>query len=313
MRALRYHAYGGIDQLRLEDAEAPQRRGAQLCVAVVRAALNPKDALFRKGRFRRLSGRRFPKIPGADFAGRVLEDPSGRYAPGTRVFGALDEWRFLRGTLAEVVVVAPRELARLPEEVSFDDGAAVALAGLTALQALRDLGQISPGQRVLIHGASGGVGIFAVQIARRLGAEVVTITSAANLDLVRSLGATEALAYDRGETPSAPLDLVFDVYGTLPRHKAAAWLSPGGAWVGTVPSARALWRDALSRLLPLKERLVVVRSSTEDLEILASWLATRELRTVVDRTLPLASFREAFERLESRRTRGKIVIEVSPN
>ncbi len=320
MRALRYHEYGGIDQLRLEDAEAPQRSRilhaadrASVLVEVVRAALNPKDALFRKGRFRRLSGRRFPKIPGADFAGRVLEDPSGRYAPGTRVFGALDEWRFLRGTLASEVLVAPHELARLPDGVSFDDGAAVALAGLTALQALRDLARLSPGQRVLIHGASGGVGVYAIQIARRLGAEVTTITSAVNRDLARTLGATEALAYDLGEKPAAPFHAVFDVYGTLPRSKAAPWILPGGAWVGTVPSPRALWRDALSRVLPLRERLVVVRSRTADLEILGGWLAQGELVTVVDRRLPLTSFREAFERLESKRTRGKIVIEVSPS
>lgn len=127
------------------------------------------------------------------------------------------------------------------------------------------------------------------------------------------MGATEALAYDLGEQPAAPFHAVFDVYGTLPRSKAAPWIVPGGAWVGTVPSPRALWRDALSRVLPLRERLVVVRSRTADLEILGDWLARGELVTVVDRRLPLASFREAFERLESKRTRGKIVIEVSPN
>ncbi|MFO0728535.1 MAG: NAD(P)-dependent alcohol dehydrogenase [Myxococcota bacterium] len=310
MRALRYHRYGGIDVLQLEDAPPPPLGSGQIRVQVQAVALNPKDALFRKGRFRRLSGGRFPKTPGLDFAGQVLEDPSGRLPRGARVFGAIDEWRFLRGTFAEELVVAPRELAILPPSVSTSAGAATGLAGLTALQALRDLGRVGAGTRVLINGASGGVGTFAIQIGVQLGAVVDTISSAANTALARSLGAAAAFAYDRQEHPTERYDLVFDVYGNLPAAKARPWIGPRGVWVGTVPNARTIVADLASRLLPLRQRLVVVRSSRRDLETLAGWLASGRLRAVIDRELPFADFREAFGRLESRRTQGKIILRV---
>src|SRR4051812_9415114 len=135
MRAIEYDAYGGIDRLVLREAEEGRlRRGARVRVAW--AALNPKDALVRKGKFRRLSGTRFPKRCGLDFAGEIADPGTTSFAKGDRVFGMLGEWKCSRGTLAEYVDVRENELARLPESVAFEDGAAVALAGLTAFQAL---------------------------------------------------------------------------------------------------------------------------------------------------------------------------------
>ncbi len=310
MRALRYHAYGGIEQLALEQIPPPAPRGERVRVRVLRAALNPKDALFRKGRFRALSGRSFPKTPGLDFAGEVLDDPSGAHPTGTRVFGALDEWRCTRGTLADEVLVRGHELARLPDRVSFDDGAATALAGLTALQALRDLARIEPGQRVLVNGASGGVGTFAIQIARRYGAHVTTISSAANRAFCINLGADRALGYDLPSEPGAPFDVVFDVFGNLPAAKARPRLTPRGLWIGTVPTARGMALDLLSRALPLRERVVIVSPNTPDLDTLAGWLVDGTLRAEIDVRAPLAAFGEAFGRLESKRTRGKIVLAI---
>src|SRR5262245_62267448 len=191
MRALQYDAYGPVERLALRDAPSPRPAAGPL-VRVTVAALNPKDALVRKGKFKMLSGRRFPKYCGVDFAGMV-EAPYGDLRGGDAVFGGLSEWRFARGTLAELVAPRAAEVARIPAGVAEADAAAVALVGLTALQALRDVARVGRGASVLINGASGGVGTVAVQIARILGARVTTVSSAATAALCRSLGAAETL------------------------------------------------------------------------------------------------------------------------
>lgn len=314
MRAVRYHAYGGIERLALEDAPRPEAGRRQARVRVVRAALNPKDALFRKGRFRALSGGAFPKTPGLDFAGLVLDDPTGRHPAGARVFGVLDEWRCTRGTLAEEVVVSPRELARLPTRVSFDEAAAAPLVGLTALQALRDVARLEPGQRLLVNGASGGLGTMAIQVGRRLGAHVTTISSAKNREFCTDLGADEALAYDLPapeRRAHAPFDVVLDAFGNLPLAEARGQLGARGVWVGAIPSPRLLLRDLATRGAAIEERLVIVRPRASDLDTLASWLVDGSIRAVIDRTYALADVAEAFAHLESKRARGKLVVVVS--
>jgi NADPH:quinone reductase-like Zn-dependent oxidoreductase len=195
MRALQYDAYGPVERLTLRDTPSPRPAAGPL-VRVTVAALNPKDALVRKGKFKVLSGRRFPKHCGVDFAG-VVEAPYGDLRADDAVFGALSEWRFARGTLAEFVAPRAAEMARIPVGVAEADAAAVALVGLTALQALRDVARAGRGTSVLINGASGGVGTVAVQIARILGARVTTVSSAATAALCRSLGADETLDYPR--------------------------------------------------------------------------------------------------------------------
>lgn len=310
MRALFYRGYGGIDRLELGELPAP-RSGRGPLVRVEVAALNPKDALFRKGKFRPLSGRRFPKQCGLDFAGTVEQAGAG-LAAGERVFGALQEWTFRRGTLAELVAPGPEEVAPLPRGVDAAHAASLALVGLTALQALRDVARTQAGAHVLINGASGGLGTAAIQIARLLGASVTTVSSAATAELVRSLGAQEALDY--GALPEAlgsgRFDVVFDVFGNLQFASARRALRPRGVFVSTVPSVGRLLRDVSSRIAAHKERLVVVRPRRRDLEQLGAWLAGGGLRGVVDARFPLAEYAAAFARLESKHAHGKIVIDV---
>ena len=292
----------------------PAAPGArQVQVRVFRAALNPKDALFRKGRFRLFSGARFPKSCGLDFAGEIAASNLPGLRVGDRVFGALNEWRFARGTLAEHVVIGEDEVSALPEGVSFDEGAAVALAGLTALQALRDVARISAGAEVLINGASGGVGTVAIQIARLLGARVTSVSSATNLKLCADLGAELTLDYESGDFLESRrrYDCVFDVFGNLAFARARPALKNRGVFVSTVPSLFRAVRDLVSRLSSRSERLVVVKSKRMDLEQLAVWLARGELRAVIDSRYKLEDAADAFRRLESKRTRGKLVIEIA--
>jgi NADPH:quinone reductase-like Zn-dependent oxidoreductase len=277
-------------------------------VAVHAAALNPKDAFVRKGRFRFLSGSTFPKRLGLDYAGTVLESGVPSLKPGQRVFGMLDQWSFLRGTLADEVVVTPEECAALPDGVKLEDAAAVALTGSTALQALRDVAKVSAGARVLIHGASGGVGTAAVQVAKRLGLHVTAAAGASNLALCKELGADEVV--DRTGALGGPYDCVFDVFGSLPLPKAQPLLARAGVFVSTVPTPMRVLKKVLRAVLPVRERLIEVHARTADLEQLAQWLAAGTLRAVIDRRFPLEQFADAFTALESKRTRGKISISV---
>jgi NADPH:quinone reductase-like Zn-dependent oxidoreductase len=313
MRAVFYDAYGPIERLQLGSLQPPRPRNGELLVRVTRAALNPKDALFRKGRFRMISGSTFPKQCGLDFTGVVAESRSGHFRAEQRVFGMLDEWKFRRGTLAELVVCRENEAAVLPEPVPDEAGAAAALAGSTAIQALRDIGRLEPGARVLIHGASGGVGTFAIQVARLLGGEVHTTSSPRNFELCRELGASQTWDYATSAlADSQPrFDVIFDVFGDLPFARVRPWLASPGMVIGTVPGPRRFVRDLLTRFAGAQERLIVVRPRRADLEQLASWLAQGRLRTVIDSRFPLARFQDAFRVLESKRARGKIVIEVS--
>ena len=251
MKAVVYSAYGPVENLAIADVAAPTPRDGEVLVQVHRAALNPKDAIFRRGRFAWLSGRSFPKRSGLDFAGRIRATRSPHFAVGDRVFGALNEWRCERGTLAEEVCASEEEACHIPETVSDDDAAAVALVGLTALQALHDVAQIRSGQRVWIHGASGGVGTVAIQVARALGAgTVITTSSAANLDACRKLGADQALDY-RAEPVRAlrgSVDIVFDAFGNLRFAEIASVFASEGVVVSTVPTMK---RAALHVVLTL--------------------------------------------------------------
>lgn len=310
MRALQYDGYGGIDRLQLRQVPDLRPRGALVRVSV--AALNPKDALFRKGKFKAISGRRFPKGCGVDFAGR-LEADTGELRAGELVFGALHEWTFSRGSLAQLVAPAPEELARVPEGVDPAHAASLALVGLTALQAFRDVARMKAGAQVLINGASGGVGTASVQIARLLGAEVTTVSSEGTHALCRELGAHQTAAYAQLEPleRSGRFDVVFDVFGNLRFTKARGALKPRGVFVSTVPSGARVVRDLLTRWSKQQERLVVVRPRRADLDQLAGWLATKELRAVIDSQFALEDYAAAFARLESRKAHGKILITVA--
>ena len=313
MRALRYHRYGPASVLALEDAPAPLCPRGGVLVSVESAALNPKDVVVRSGRFVPFSGWRFPKTAGLDFAGRVVASRTPAFTEGQRVFGFLNTLTARRGTLAELVACAATEVAPLPESVRADDAAAVALAGLTALQALRDDAGLRPDQRILIHGASGGVGTLAVQIGRLLGARVETVTSAANVPLCAELGAHATWTYpEHAWRGAGPYDVIFDVFGTLNFAQSRAALTPRGRFVSTLPTIGRLARDLASRWAHQQARVVVVRPRRADFDTLSAWLSSGDLRAVIDSVFDLTDFGAAFARLESKRTRGKIVVRVAP-
>jgi NADPH:quinone reductase-like Zn-dependent oxidoreductase len=318
MKVVEYDRYGDPSVLIVRERPAPVARPGRVVVRVRAAALNPKDVLTRTGKLRLFAGGRFPKRVGYDWAGEIAELGRGvtGLAVGDAVFGMIQAWT--AGACGEQVEVLPEQLTRKPAGLDWEHAAALPLASLTALQALRDLGELVPGQRVLIHGASGGVGVHAIQIAKALGAHVTTLTSASAIDLVRSLGADETI--DRATWTAAPpatladpFDVVFDVFGNRTFADVRPLLTARGTFVSTVPSlhvVRSRLRTAFTRP---RARLVVVRSRRTDLEWLAALVERGGLRAVIDRVLPLADIAEAQRYLSTRRARGKVVIRVTPS
>ena len=312
MKAAYYNRFGSVDVLNVGDLPAPWPARGEVLVRVAAAALNPKDVLVRKGKFKLISGRRFPRVPGYDFAGSVEQLGAGvsGVAPGEEVYGMVNAWS--GGTCAELVALPAGELAPRPLSLSMEEAAATPLAALTALQALRDLLDVRPGDRVAINGASGGVGLFAVQIASLLGGRVVAICSARNECLVREVGACEVIPYDVPDPPASDwqFDAYFDVFGNRPYSRVRQDMSHPQRHVTTVPSGGAILRDITSRLLGRSVRFVAVKSNRPDLEQLTRWIDAGELRPVVDRICPLEDSIEAHAHLETRRARGKVVLTI---
>jgi NADPH:quinone reductase-like Zn-dependent oxidoreductase len=313
MRVVEYDAFGDESVLRLRDGPTPSAGAGELLVRVRAAALNPKDVFTRSGRLRTFSGTRFPKRLGYDWAGEVAALGPGvtGFAPGQAVYGMIQRWA--GGAVAEYAAVKVDELAPKPARLSFVEAAAVPLAGLTALQALRDEARLQPGQRVLINGASGGVGTFAVQIARALGARVVAVASAGNRGLVEQLGAHEVVDYARVDPCAVqpPVDVFFDVFGNQPFARARRALTPDGTWVSTVIRAHV----ALAHLRTLfftaqRARLVLVRARRADLEVLSRWADEGALRPVLEAVLPMEEIATGMRQLSTKHTRGKVVLSV---
>ena len=312
MRALRFHRYGGPDVLRWEHVSDPSPGRGQISVRVHAAGLNPKDILTRKGKMRLVSPG-LPHLGGQDLAGVVHAVGKGVRAPrvGESVFGMIGG--FGAGACAEFAVLDADEVALMPRTATMIEAAALPLAGLTALQALRDILRVQPGETVALNGASGGVGVYAIQIAKLLGAHVVAVSSSRNAAFVTELGADESLPYD--EMPlverDRTFDCVFDIFGTAPYEQASRLLGPGGRHVSTLPRPRIILRSLLSRVRPdLEARLVLVDSRARDLARLAQWIDEGSLRAVVDRVWPIGEAAAAHAYLETKRARGKVVLEV---
>jgi NADPH:quinone reductase-like Zn-dependent oxidoreductase len=313
MRAVLYDRYGSADELAVREVPTPEPPKGCVRVKVHAAALNPKDSFVRKGRFKALAGGLFPKGLGYDFAG-VVDAIGAGVAPswlGASVLGMKNG--FAGSTAADYAIVPLDEFARKPEGLSFEEAAAVPLVGLTALQALRDEGGVKAGSRVLVHGASGGVGVHAIQIARELGAHVTTTSSARNREHCRHLGSHETLDYavDGGLSVAGRYDCVFDVFGNLSFTLVRRALAPGGTYVTTVPGPAVVRDRVVSWASSKRARLVVVRSNRADLEVLVDYMNRHRLRPIVDRMFPLGEAAAAQRYIETKRARGKVVLRVA--
>jgi NADPH:quinone reductase-like Zn-dependent oxidoreductase len=313
VKAVEYDRYGAASVLVLRDVQRPVARRGEVLVRVRAASLNPKDVLIRSGKFRMISGSRFPKRVGFDWAGEIAAVGPG--VDGVRIgaayYGFLDGYQ--GGACAEYLVARLGESAPMPSRLDFLEAAAVPLAASTALQALRDVAHVQRGTRLLVHGASGGVGVFAIQIAKHvLGAHVTTTSGEANLALCRRLGADVALDY-RSADPLAGgerFDVVFDVFGNRRFAEARPVLDRRGVYVKTVPKARDFLDIARTLVTFPRARLIVVRPRARDLAFVGQCVDEGTVVPVVDKAYPLDRIAEAQQHVETKHTRGKVVVRV---
>jgi NADPH:quinone reductase-like Zn-dependent oxidoreductase len=261
----------------------------------------------------RSEAKSFGLVPGYDLAGVVeaLGSEARGLAVGDRVWGMAPGWS--AGTAAELCVLPASCLAVRPTSLSAVEAASIPLAGLTALQALRDLGRVRHRSKVAIHGAAGGVGTLAVQLAKAMGATVHASASPRNHALLERLGADRVVDYRTTTLHQLepPYDCLFDVFGNQRFEAVRTGLDAFGTHVGTVPSARAVALDLLGRSTVPAFRLVVVRSNRDDLMRLGRLVDEGRLQAVIDRVLPLAAIREAHAHVETKRSVGKVVLDLT--
>jgi len=311
MRAVVIDRYGGPEVLRLATVPRPVPTRGQVLVRTRFIGVNPKDVIVRKGKFQIATGKKFPLIVGHDIAGEVVEVELGAdLAKGDQVYGMIND--FAGRAYAEYAAVDCQQLAKAPASIELAVAAAVPLAAQTALQALRDDADLKAGQTALINGASGGVGVFAIQIAKILGAHVTAVCSHRNVDLVTELGADEVIDYTQTELVDLDeqFDVIFDVFGNYRFEQLKKLLSARGTYVNTIPSARIFKDVARSFVRRKRAKLVIVKSRRDQLDWLRQQIDAGRLRVVVDRSFPLADVAEAHRYMETKRARGKVVLAV---
>jgi len=309
MKAIRFHHYGGPDLLVLDDVPAPNLCAGEVLVRIQAAGVNPADYKFRAGWFKDFVNLTLPFIPGADFSGTVERVGPGvqGFKPGDEVFGMRDVQ--VGGSYAQYIAVRSDAIALKPRRLSHTQAAGVPLAALTAWSALFDHAELKRGQRVLIHAASGGVGVFAVQLAKLAGTEVIATTSTDNVELVRSLGADQVIDYRIADFASTvkDIDIVLDTLGGETQVKSMEVLRTDGLIVTLQPPGI---EAMLAKQMKVRRALVEVAANGKRIAKLASLLDDGVLTPIIDQVLPLAQAGQAHVRSESGRARGKIVLTV---
>jgi NADPH:quinone reductase-like Zn-dependent oxidoreductase len=305
MKAIRIHEYGDAGTLKLEEIPRLSIADDQLLVRVRDAGVNPIDWKIRQGYMKQVMPAQFPLTIGQDFAGEVAERGKAvdSFTVGDRVFG------FAEGTYAEYAAAPVSTVARIPDSIDFATAAALPTAGSTALQIVRDVAQAKPGLTILIHGAAGGVGSFASQIAKQLGARVIGTASGADIDYLKSLRVDEVIDYkkERFEEKVGKVDVVVDLVGgeTLARSYKA--VKQGGLLVTTVQPID----ETAARQAGIRAVMVIMRRNSADLAELARLVAEGAVKPRVGDTMNLSDAKQAQQLSETGKTQGKVILKVA--
>jgi NADPH:quinone reductase-like Zn-dependent oxidoreductase len=312
MKAVVFNTYGGNDVLEVQEVIWPAIKPDEVLIRVHAAGVNPVDWKVREGQAKILTGSRFPKVLGIECSGEIAE--MGSLVKKFRAGDAVIANAGMRlGAYAEYVTVRERTVFPKPEMVTFENAATLPIAGLTALQAIRDKGRTTPGKQVLINGASGGVGTFAVQISKILGAEVTAVCSAANAGLVKRLGADHVIDYHQQDFTKTTerYDCIFDAVSSRSFGECKRVLTERGVYVNTLPTPSIFWNIFITTLLPGKKAAtMMVSQRATDMEWMCEQLKTGRLKVVIDKVFPLDQTKDALAYSQTGRARGKIVLKV---
>jgi NADPH:quinone reductase-like Zn-dependent oxidoreductase len=323
MKAAIYTSYGPPEVVRIAEVEKPVPKDDEVLIKVRAASVNPLDWRIMKGKpalLRLFFGLRKPRSgrPGVDVAGEVeaVGKEVTQFKPGEAVFGACP------AAIAEYACTRESKIAMKPESVTFEQAASVNVAGLTALQGLRDKGKIQAGSKVLINGAAGGVGTFAVQIAKSFGAQVTGVCSTRNIDMVKSIGADEVIDYTQHDftMTNQRYDLILECVGNHSFSACRRVLNPGGRFVIVGGPHDPSMMDLLAPMLQAlvlslfgnqKAVMFIARASQADLTFLGELIATGKLKPVIDKRYSLSEAADAIRHVEEGHARGKVIIVVN--
>jgi len=322
MKAAIINEYGRSGVLQVTNIDRPVPGPNDVIVKVVAASLNPRDWLTMRGIYQaRKSLEPFPITLGSDFSGEIVQLGAlvSSFEIGNRVFG-MQPLRGKFGAFAEYVKINASAIAAKPNGVDHECAAAMPCAGMTSYQTLHKIARVQPGETILINGASGGVGIYAIQIAKAMGANVVAVCGPDNAELCKDLGADDVINYRAGnfEDRSAAYDVVYDVIGRSSPRKPSKSLKHGGRYVTTIPRVKTAVTAASSwlanKILPGKRKtshLVLVKPEPADLSAMASMILAGTLHSVIDSRYSLGDVEQALERSQTWRARGKIIININ--
>ena len=309
MKAVVIHEYGGLEVLKYEDVQRPEPKEDQILVRVIAAGVNPVDGLIRSGMFAKHEKATFPMILGADIAGVVEKTGSKvtKFKAGDPVFA----YASLKsgGAYAEYALTTEREAAPKPKVLTYVEAAAVPVVALTAWQALIDIAKLSAGQTVLIHGGSGGVGTFAIQIAKARGARVIATASTANQDLLKQLGADVAIDYTKQkfEDVAKDVDVVLDSIGKDTLARSYGVVRKGGFIVSLVARPDRAELDKRG----IRGAALSVEPNSDELAEIGKLIDEGKIKVIVSQTFPLSEAIKAQEQVATGHTRGKIVLKIA--
>ncbi len=322
MKAAYITRYGRTEVLNVGKQPVPAPKEDQVLIKVKAASINPRDWLLMRGiyPFKKLA-EPFPIILGSDMSGTIISVGKNvtELMVGDDVFG-MQPIKGKFGAFAEFAAIQSSAVALKPKEIDHSSAAAMPCAGMTSLQTLRDLVSLKKGETILINGASGGVGSYAVQIARAYGAYVVAVCSAENANLCRSLGADKTIDYrsENFEQHQNQYDVVYDVIGRSSPAKARCALKKGGRYVSTVPSPMIMIQSIFSKITSKfglfkgqTAHLILVKPKGADLAVMASMMQAGSLQSIIDSTFALEDAPQAFEKSQSWRSKGKIILKIS--
>lgn len=310
MKAVIYFQYGTPDVLTNGVVDIPVPSPSEILVKITSCGINPLDYKIRQGKLKLITGKKFPKIPGSDFSGIVEESQSSKFKKGDHVVGISSP--ILGGGYAEFIRVNENSALKIPNTLDLNTISALPIAGLTALQSLRDKGLIGKTTKLLIIGASGGVGTFAVQIAKIYGAHTTAVCSNRNIKLVSSLGADKVIDYTSEDwlNELEKYDVIFDTVNAFTLSKARKFMNPGSIYIMTAPGVIDIFSTLNPFNLQYNFKSIAVRNNMDDLKTLVDWVKSKKLEIIIDKVFQFDDAVNAHIYGESKRARGKLILKL---
>ena len=314
MKAAVINEFGPPEVLKIDEIQSPVPRAHEVLIKVHATSINPIDWKTRKGNLKFILGSNFPIVLGYDAAGTVVLTGSKvtKFKKGDQVYGRLD--RKFGGALAEYAVGSENVFSHKPPTLSWEQAAAVPLAALTALQGLRDKGEIKKGQKILINGASGGVGHFALQIARYFETETTAVCSSRHQNMMKDLGPHRWIDYTKEDfkTKKDKYDIIFDTVGTETYLSCRHLLNPGGIYVNTLPRPKILYHRMISLFSQGKKvKTFLMKAEGTDLDFINQLIRENKFKIYVDKIFPLEQVSEAHKYSQTGKAEGKVVVKIS--